>query len=69
MLDKLSVPYVLDPLLVRGLDYYSDTVFEIVATGPGSDRLGPQQATVLAGGRYNDLVRAINSKASAAAFG
>lgn len=40
-----------DPLLVRGLDYYNDLVFEIVAEG----ELGAQN-TILAGGRYDNLV-------------
>jgi len=51
-LQALGVPFVVDPTLVRGLDYYGDTVFEFVS---GSSHLGAQ-ATVLAGGRYDDLV-------------
>jgi len=46
MLDKLKVPYVSDPLLVRGLDYYVHTVFEITHSG-----LGGQNA-IAGGGRY-----------------
>ncbi|MCW8418586.1 histidine--tRNA ligase [Fluoribacter dumoffii] len=49
-LDALSVPYVVNPVLVRGLDYYGHTVFEWV-----TDKLG-SQATVCAGGRYDLLV-------------
>lgn len=49
-LDNLGVAYEVDPLLVRGLDYYSRTAFEFV-----SDKLGAQ-STVLAGGRYDGLV-------------
>jgi histidyl-tRNA synthetase len=45
-LDGLGVRYALDPLLVRGLDYYEHTVWEIVGTG-----LGAQNA-VAGGGRY-----------------
>ena len=45
-LDRLGVPYRLDPLLVRGLDYYEHTVWEIVGTS-----LGAQNA-VAGGGRY-----------------
>ncbi len=41
------------PQLVRGLDYYQDTVWEFVHSG---ETLGSQQATVLAGGRYDGLV-------------
>ncbi len=50
-LDMLHIPYVVDPKLVRGLDYYSHTVYEAV---PISD--AGQQATVFGGGRYDDLV-------------
>jgi histidyl-tRNA synthetase len=50
MLDKLGVEYVINPRLVRGLDYYSHTVFEWI-----SNELGAQ-ATVCAGGRYDSLV-------------
>lgn len=49
-LTRLSVPFVLDDRLVRGLDYYCHTAFEFV-----SDDLGAQ-ATVLAGGRYDGLI-------------
>ncbi|WP_454782385.1 histidine--tRNA ligase [Legionella sp. WA2022007384] len=49
-LDALKVPYVVNPVLVRGLDYYGHTVFEWV-----TDKLG-SQATVCAGGRYDILV-------------
>ena len=50
-LEKLGILFVVSPRLVRGLDYYSDTVFEFTTTKLGS------QATVLAGGRYNGLVK------------
>ena len=49
-LDALGIAYSVNDKLVRGLDYYSHTVFEIV-----TDRLGAQ-GTVLAGGRYDGLV-------------
>jgi histidyl-tRNA synthetase len=49
-LDESRVPYRLDPLLVRGLDYYTRTVFEVTAEG-----LGAQNA-LLGGGRYDKLV-------------
>ncbi len=49
-LDALSIPYQINDRLVRGLDYYSHTVFEFTSTALGA------QNTVLAGGRYNDLV-------------
>lgn len=50
-LDKLNVKYVENKLLVRGLDYYNRTVFEIK-----SNNLGSQNA-VCGGGRYDSLVR------------
>ncbi len=52
-LDNLGIDYVVDEHLVRGLDYYSDTVFEIEYE---SDVLGNQNV-LCAGGRYNDLVK------------
>ncbi len=56
ILDKAGVVYVLNPRLVRGLDYYSLTVFEWV-----SDRLGAQ-GTVCAGGRYDGLVEQLGGR-------
>lgn len=50
-LDQLETPYVLNPRMVRGLDYYMRTTFEVI-----TDRLGAQNA-VGGGGRYNGLVR------------
>jgi histidyl-tRNA synthetase len=49
-LDRLGIEYRLNPRLVRGLDYYTHTVFEFVTTDLGA------QGTVLAGGRYDGLV-------------
>ncbi|MGB5201839.1 MAG: histidine--tRNA ligase [Sedimenticolaceae bacterium] len=56
ILDKAGVVDVLNPRLVRGLDYYSLTVFEWV-----SDRLGAQ-GTVCAGGRYDGLVEQLGGR-------
>jgi histidyl-tRNA synthetase len=50
LLETARLPYVRDPRLVRGLDYYTGTVFELVASG-----LGAQNA-ILGGGRYDGLV-------------
>jgi histidyl-tRNA synthetase len=50
-LDRLGIAYVLEPKLVRGIDYYTRTVFELV----GEAGLGAQ-STVAAGGRYDGLV-------------
>jgi histidyl-tRNA synthetase len=51
-LDKLGVKYAIDPRLVRGLDYYTRTTYEAIATsGLGA------QSTVAGGGRYDGLVK------------
>ncbi len=50
-LKGLNITFEESSSLVRGLDYYQDTVFEFVHTG---ETLGVQQATVLAGGRYEE---------------
>ncbi len=52
-LDAMGIPYAVDPRIVRGLDYYTRTVFEFV-----SDALGAQ-STVCAGGRYDNLVKSL----------
>ena len=54
-LELLNIKYVENSKLVRGLDYYSETVFEIK-----SDKLGAQ-ATVLAGGRYDRLLEILDN--------
>ncbi len=56
LLDAAGVRYVHDPRLVRGLDYYTRTVFEWT-----SDRLGAQDA-VCSGGRYDGLVEALGGR-------
>ena len=56
MLDASAVSYVINPKLVRGLDYYSQTVFEWVTTELGA------QGTVCAGGRYDSLVELLGGK-------
>lgn len=50
-LDLYALPYTVEPLLVRGLDYYTKTTFEFTST-----ELGAQDA-VLGGGRYDDMMR------------
>ncbi len=59
-LDTLRVEYRLDNRLVRGLDYYVGTTFEVV-----SDKLGGQDA-VCGGGRYDDLIEEVGGPAQAA---
>ncbi|MCF7807408.1 MAG: histidine--tRNA ligase [Candidatus Marinimicrobia bacterium] len=56
MLDDMGIAYVQDDLLVRGLDYYTHTIFEFT-----SDALGAQDA-ICGGGRYNDLVHELGGK-------
>ncbi|MBI2391715.1 MAG: histidine--tRNA ligase [Deltaproteobacteria bacterium] len=51
-LDKLGTPYTVEPRLVRGLDYYSRTLFEVRGRG---GELGAQN-TLVGGGRYDGLV-------------
>ncbi len=60
LLDALGVQYVKDPFLVRGLDYYTGTVFEWV-----TDALGAQDA-VCSGGRYDGLVEQLGGRATPA---
>lgn len=55
-LDALGIPYEIDDTLVRGLDYYTHTVFEVVSQ---NQEMGAQ-ATVFAGGRYDGLVEYFN---------
>lgn len=57
ILDDCGVAYTLNPKLVRGLDYYSKTVFEFVSTSIGA------QGTVLGGGRYDTLIENLGGPA------
>ncbi len=61
LLEEAGIPYVVNPRLVRGLDYYEKTVFEWV-----SGRLGAQ-ATVCAGGRYDGLIQQLGGRPTPAA--
>jgi histidyl-tRNA synthetase len=56
-LRKLGIPFVVNPRLVRGLDYYTRTTFELVMAHEGA------QNTVAAGGRYDGLVQEIGGPA------
>ena len=53
LLDQLGLDYVIDPHLVRGLDYYTRTVFELVSTDLGA------QDSLLGGGRYDGLIESV----------
>jgi histidyl-tRNA synthetase len=53
ILDGMGIDYTVDPSIVRGLDYYTRTVFEFIAEGIGA------QSTVCGGGRYDGLVESL----------
>lgn len=61
-LDELGVNYNLDPFLVRGLDYYNRTVFEVVLEEGSEGR----QMALGGGGRYDDLVEFMGGRPTAA---
>lgn len=56
-LDELELPYSLNPFLVRGLDYYTKTVFEVAPENAQS-----QAVAIGAGGRYDDFIEALGGK-------
>ncbi len=56
-LDEMGIEYIEDPKIVRGLDYYTGTVFEFIAEGIGA------QSTVCGGGRYDGLVQSLGGPA------
>ncbi len=60
LLDKLDVPHVDNPALVRGLDYYSRTTFEITAQS------GRKQSSLAGGGRYDYLIEQCGGPATPA---
>ncbi len=57
-LDELELPYTLNPYLVRGLDYYTKTVFEIIETSEDGKNLG----TLSGGGRYDNLSKILGGR-------
>ena len=61
-LDELNISYILNPYLVRGLDYYTRTVFEV---WPGEEKLSSQGA-LCGGGRYDGLVELLGGRATPA---
>ncbi len=56
-LDVMKVPYIVDPGIVRGLDYYNRTAFEFVSNDIGA------QGTVCGGGRYDGLIESVGGPA------
>lgn len=65
LLDQLNIPYEIDSSLVRGLDYYSNTVFEFVSY---SEHLG-SKTTLIGGGCYLDLVDSKSNPINGVGFG
>ena len=57
-LDAMNIPYVVNPTIVRGLDYYTRTVFEFVSTEIGA------QGTVCGGGRYDGLAEQLGGNST-----
>jgi histidyl-tRNA synthetase len=62
-LDEMDVPYEVNPYLVRGLDYYTETVFEIWTA---QDKRGSQSA-LGGGGRYDELIKTLGGRETPAA--
>lgn len=60
LLDELEIPYFLNPLLVRGLDYYSKTVFELFSGEQDGET--PQKIALGGGGRYDYLIKDLGGK-------
>ena len=56
LLTEMNIPFVVDPGIVRGLDYYTRTVFEFISKDIGS------QGTVCGGGRYDGLIEECGGK-------
>ncbi len=56
LLQEAKVDFVINPRIVRGLDYYTKTVFEFIASGVGT------QGTVCAGGRYDGLIEVLGGQ-------
>ncbi|MBF0780078.1 MULTISPECIES: histidine--tRNA ligase [unclassified Granulicatella] len=56
MLEALNIPYTIDSNMVRGLDYYEDTIFEMMT----SNAVFGAQTTICGGGRYDGLVQLLN---------
>ncbi len=59
-LEAMDIPYVVNPRIVRGLDYYSHTVFEFISEHVGT------QGTICGGGRYDQLVEQLGGPATPA---
>ena len=60
MLTALDIPFVVDSNMVRGLDYYTHTIFEVMSDAPGFGAI----TTICAGGRYDGLVEEVGGPAT-----
>lgn len=60
MLTALNIPFVIDSTMVRGLDYYTHTIFEVMSDAPGFGAI----TTICAGGRYDGLVEEVGGPAT-----
>ncbi len=65
ILDEIELPYRLNPFLVRGLDYYTKTVFEILE----ENEKEKNQGTLTAGGRYDTLIKLLGGRDTPACGG
>ncbi|MHB1118103.1 MAG: histidine--tRNA ligase [Minisyncoccota bacterium] len=68
-LEAMSIPYRINNNLVRGLDYYTRTVFEIIDLGNINMEGEPDPLTIASGGRYDLLARSLGSKKDIPAVG
>lgn len=67
-LDEADIPYTLDPKIVRGLDYYAKTTFEVFLMEKGEEKIGRQTA-LAAGGRWDGLIEQLGGRAETPACG
>lgn len=63
VLTQMEIPFIIDSKIVRGLDYYTRTVFEFISEDLGS------QSTVCGGGRYDSLIKEIEGQTEQGAIG
>jgi histidyl-tRNA synthetase len=61
-LEAMNIPYHINNNLVRGLDYYTRTVFEILDLGNPGTEIASEPVTIASGGRYDLLARSLGSK-------
>ncbi len=63
-LEEVEIPFELDSTLVRGLDYYTKTVFEFISLSAGEERM--KKNALGGGGRYDDLVKMLGGESTPA---